>query len=150
MNFKVIFIGGVVYYAALWIVSMATGHLVHEVLLDQIYRDHEGFWRPELNMDPPDMGALMPRWIATGLLGAFVISGIYDKLRGAYAGSPAVRGLKFGFTVALLQATIAMGWSGIFNLPDSLWLWWTLDSLAYYALGGAVLGWITEKLSPAG
>ena len=69
MNWKLIFGGGIVYYAGAWLVAMISGPLIHEGVLDELYKLHAQFWRPELNQVPPDMAALMPRWIASGLIG---------------------------------------------------------------------------------
>jgi hypothetical protein len=38
--------------------------------------------------------------------------------------------------------------SGYFNLPDKLWTWWSVDSLISYLVGGAVLGWVADKVAP--
>ena len=38
LNFKVILVGGVVYYAAQWIISMVTGPLIHDGILEAVYR----------------------------------------------------------------------------------------------------------------
>jgi hypothetical protein len=57
MNWKIVFIGGIVYYVALFIVSMGAGHFIHSPeagVLAETYRATASFWRPELSMDPPD------------------------------------------------------------------------------------------------
>jgi len=38
-----------------------------------------------------------------------------------------------------------LGWSGIFNLPGNLWMWWGVDSLLGNIPGGAALGWVGQK-----
>lgn len=43
---------------------------------------------------------------------------------------------------------MAAGWSGIFNLPEMIWVWWSFEALVAYAIGGAVLGLVVGKLSP--
>ena len=60
MNVKLILVGGIVFYAAQMIVSFATGPLLHEGILDEVYKAYAQFWRPELIQEPPDMAALMP------------------------------------------------------------------------------------------
>ena len=97
-NVKIIFLGGLLMYVAQWIFSMVTGMLIHEGVLDPMYRATTEFWRPELNQDPPDLAALMPRWIAIGLVIAFVMAGIYDNIRSAFNGSGVVKGMKFGLS----------------------------------------------------
>ncbi len=149
MNWKLIIGGGIVYYVAQFVVGMISGPLLHEGILDAVYRQHEAFWRPELNQDPPDMAALMPRWISIGLLISFVTAGVYGWLRAAFAGPGWQKGLKFGVLLWIISATTMAGWSGVFNLPDSLWAWWTAEYLVYYLVGGAALGWFADKFAPA-
>jgi len=43
------------------------------------------FWRPELNQVPPDMGALMPLWITTGLIAAFLSAAVLGWFAEKYA-----------------------------------------------------------------
>jgi hypothetical protein len=92
-NIKVIVVGGLAMYAAQFLLGILTGPLIHEGVLTEAYQANASFWRPELNQQPPDMAALMPRWIATGLIGAFILAGIFDNIRGGLAGSALVRGL---------------------------------------------------------
>ena len=148
LNFKVILLGGLAMYVAQFVLGMLTGPLIHNNILLETYQANAGFWRPELNQDPPDMATLMPRWITTGLIGAFILAGIFDNIRGGLSGSVAIRGLKYGVILLLINLCISAGWSGVFNLPDSIWLWWNVDALLYYVLGGFVLGWVTGKLAP--
>lgn len=148
LNPKVIIGGGLAMYVAQFALSMVTGPLIHEGILTELYTANQSFWRPELNQQPPDMAALMPRWIATGLFGAFIIAGIFDNVRGGLEGSMWVRGMKYGVILFLLNLTVSAGWSGVFNLPDAIWAWWSAEALLYYLLGGAVLGFVTGKLAP--
>lgn len=87
----------------------------------------------------------MPRWIATGLLAAFIQAGIFDNIRSAFNGSGIVKGLKFGLMFAVIYASFGMAYSGVFNLPDAIWAWWALDGLVVYLAGGLVLGWFVGK-----
>jgi hypothetical protein len=41
-----------------------------------------------------------------------------------------------------------LGMSGVFNLPDKVWAWWSVDSLLGYVVGGAALGWVADKVAP--
>lgn len=43
-----------------------------------------------------------------------------------------------------------LGFSGIFNLPAKILIWWAVDGLILYLAGGAVLGLVAEKVAPAG
>ena len=149
MNVKLILVGGIVFYAAQMIVSFATGPLLHEGILDEVYKAYAQFWRPELTQEPPDMAALMPRWITTGLITAFLMAAVYGWIRPAFAGSGWQKGLKFGLVLFVFATTMMAGLSGIFNLPDKIWAWWTIDYLLFYAAGGAALGFVAEKLAPS-
>ncbi|MDX1460394.1 MAG: hypothetical protein R3348_05005 [Xanthomonadales bacterium] len=144
---KLILLGGLVLYFAQFAIAMATGFFIHEGILDEVYRANSQFWRPELNQDPPDMGALMPYWITTGIIGAFVGVFIWDNVRAALSGSPAIRGLKFGLLMALFYASFNAGWSGIFNLPSTIWVWWAVDGFIIFLIAGMVLGAVTPKLA---
>lgn len=151
MNWKIILIGGVAYYATMFIVSMATGYFIHSPagVLFESYQATASFWRPELNADPPDMGALMPMWIATGLISALIAAGIYSVVRSSLAGAAWQCGLKFGVIAALFAVISAIGYRGIFNLPDQIWTWWMVDATLLHLAGGIVLGIVAHKVAPA-
>ena len=147
-NLKVILLGGLAFYVTQFIVSMISGPVIHQNLLMELYQANAAFWRPELNQNPPDMSSLMPLWVTTGLIGAFILTGIYDNIRSALNGSGAAKGLKFGFIAFLFTLVLTAGWSGIFNLPYEIWIWWNVEGLVMYLIAGAVLGLVTAKLSP--
>lgn len=148
MNWKLVFLGGLAFYAVMFLVSFPSGMIVHEGILDAAYRANATFWRPELNQDPPDMAALMPRWIGVGLFTTFVFSALYGWVRGGLSGAPWLKGLKYGFMLAVIGCCFMAGWSGVFNLPDKIWMWWGIEQFAYYVPGGAMLGWVGGKLAP--
>ena len=145
LDWKVIVGGGVLMYIVQFLTSFITGPLIHEGVLDPLYMATNEFWRPELRQDPPDLAALMPRWIATGLLSSLILAGIYDNLRAALNGSGIVQGLKFGLIMAIIYAMFDVGFSGIFNLPNAIWGWWALEGFIVYPIGGLVLGWFAGK-----
>ena len=148
MNWKLIIGGGLAYYITAFIVSMAGGALIHEGVLDEAYRATTQFWRPELTQDPPDMTTLMPLWIATGVITSFILAAIYGVFRKALSGPAWQRGLKFGIAYWLLHASLMAAWSGVFNLPYEIWVWWAIDALIYTLAGAIVLGIVAEKLAP--
>lgn len=131
MNWKLIVVGGLVFYIVMFLVSMVTGPVIHEGILEAAYQANEAFWQPALRQDPPDMAALMPRWIAGGLVTAFILAGIYGWIRGGLGGAPWVKGAKFGVILTLFGTCFIVGWSGIFYLPSQLWLWWALEQPLY-------------------
>ncbi len=145
MNLKLILIGGIAFYVATWVLSMVTGPLIHEGVLAEAYKATASFWRPELMQDPPDLAALMPRWIPTGLALSFIVAGLYGKVRASFAGRGLMRGARYGLGVGLLAGAVAASWSGVFNLPDVIWFWWIVEGLAMYVVGGAVLGWVADR-----
>ncbi len=147
-NIKLILLGGLLFYIVQFAIAMVTGIVIHEGVLDPLYKSAAEFWRPELNQDPPDMAALMPRWIATGLIGAFVGVFIFDNIRAALSGSAMIKGLKFGFLMSLFYASFNAGLSGVFNLPEAIWFWWAVDGFIIYLISGLALGWITPKITP--
>jgi len=148
MHWKLVVIGGLVFYVVIFLVSGATGPLIHNGVLLPLYEANAEHWRPELTADPPDMAALMPRWITTGLIGAFLTALVYAWVRPAFSGAGWKKGLKFGFAVWLLNLCWFLGWSGIFDLPDVIWMWWAVEAFVAYLVGGLVLGWVAEKLAP--
>jgi hypothetical protein len=145
LNFKTIIIGGLVFYIAQFAVSMVTGIFIHEGALDALYNEYNAFWRPELRSDPPDMAALMPRWITVGLVMAFIYTAIYDNIREALAGPGPIRGLKYGLLLAIITGAMAVGYSGLFDLPDTLWAWWIVDGFIMLGIGGLALGWYVAR-----
>ena len=145
LNWKVIIGGGVLMYIVQFLIGGFTGSFIHEGVLDPLYKSTTEFWRPELNQDPPDMAALMPRWIATGLLSALVFAGIYDNIKSALNGSGMIKGLKFGLMIAVIYAMFGAAYSGVFNLPETIWHWWIIEGLIVYPLGGLALGWFVGK-----
>ncbi len=152
MNWKTVFIGGVVYYIALFTVSMVSGHFIHSPeagVLAEAYRATASFWRPELNMNPPDMSLMLTMWIPSGLIGAVLLAGVYSVVRSSLTGPGWQRGLKFGFIAVIFCIVNVLGYRGVFNLPDPIWVWWVIGSVIANLLAGIVLGWIAEKLSPA-
>jgi hypothetical protein len=148
MNWKLIIVGAVVFTAATWVVSFVTGPLIHNGVLLPVYMATAQFWRPELNETPPNMTALLPYWITTGLIGALIIAGIYGQVRSTFTGAGWLRGLKYGLVVFLLSCTFSLAYSGVFNLPSTIWVWWGVDSLVAYLVGGAALGWVAQKVAP--
>jgi hypothetical protein len=146
LNWKLILIGGVVFYLASWLLAPISVPLIHNGVLADDYAATSQFWRPELMNN--DMAALMPRWIVTGLIGAFITAAVYGWVRPAFSGPGWKRGVKFGVVLILFSITAMLAWSGVFNLPNQIWGWWTVDMTFTYLISGAALGWVAEKVAP--
>jgi len=148
MNWKLIVAGGLVWYVVTFAVSLVTGPFVHNGILADDYIATAAFWRPELMETPPDMAALMPRWVATGIVAAFITAFMYGWVRPALSGPGWLRGVKFGLIVVLMSACFMLNWSGVFGLPDVIWAWWCAESVVYCLIAGAALGWVADKVAP--
>lgn len=148
MNWKLIVVGALVFYIVTLLLSFVTGPLIHTGLLDEAYAANEGFWHEELMQDPPDMGAMFPYWLATGLFGGLIYAGIYSCVRQCFHGPGWRRGAVYGVCLALIGCAFIAGWSGVFDLPAKIWIWWALEGFIYFVIGGAALGWVGQKIAP--
>jgi hypothetical protein len=145
MNLKLILMGALAFLVVTWALGMGvSGPVLHEGILKDVYMSTSSFWRPELQTDPPNMAALMPRWLTMGVISALIIAGVYGAVRSSFTGPGWKRGLKYGFMLFLLNASLLGGWSGVFNLPDTLWAWWCLEALVMNLAGGLALGWVSD------
>jgi hypothetical protein len=152
MSWKITLIGGLVYYLALLVVSLVLGPFIHDPatgVLAEAYRDTAAFWRPELMSDAPDMSLLWRLWIPSGVAAALIAASVYSAVRPALTGPPWRRGLRFGLITIAFNVINALGYHGVFNLPDNVWAWWLFGSVVSNLVAGAVLGAVAEKLAPA-
>ena len=148
MNWRLIIIGGIVFWLVTNILGMfVTGILIHEQILDPVYQANESFWLPELRQDPPDMAALMPQWLLTSFVSSLVVAGIYSLVGGSFSGPGWSRGLKWGLCLGLFSAMSYFAKSGVFDLPLQMWIWWGIDALILFTLGGAAMGWAGERFA---
>lgn len=146
MNWKCIIIGAIVFFVVTNILGIAvTGPLIHEGILDPVYQENEQFWRPELRQDPPDVASLMPMWLLNGFIVSLIVAWLYCCFRHCLKGPDWQRGLKFGLYLAIFGCSIMLAWFGVFALPGVIWMWWGVDFLVIYAIGGAVMGWAVGK-----
>ena len=146
MNWKAVVIGAIVLFLVTNILGMfGTGILIHQKILDPIYRANESFWLPELAQDPPDMAVLMPKWLLNSFLSSLVVAGIYACVHGSFSGGGAKKGMTWGLCLAFIAGSTYLAMSGIFNLPTKMWLWWAVDAFVLFIIGGAAMGWAAEK-----
>lgn len=151
MKWKCILIGAVVFFIVSNIIGMAvSGPLIHEGILDAAYQESESFWRPELRQDPPDMAALMPLWLLNGFIFSLVVAGFYCCVRACFAGPEWKRGMMFCITLAFFTAAMMLAWSGLFNLPAKIWVWWAVDGFIAFIPSGLAMGWAVGKWGGVG
>jgi hypothetical protein len=148
MNWKLVIIGGIVFWLVTNILGMlVTGTLIHEKILDAVYQANESFCLPELRQDSPDMAALVPRWLLTSFVSSLVVAGIYSLVGGSFGGPGWSRGLKWGLCLGIFSAMSYFAMSGVFDLPLQMWIWWSIDALILFILGGAAMGWAAERFA---
>lgn len=146
MNWKAVVIGAIAFFLVTNIVGLAvTGFFIHQKILDPIYRANEYFWLPELTQDPPDMAALMPRWLLNSLISSLVVAGIYVCVHRSFEGGGARKGMMWGLSLGIFSAATYLAMSGVFNLPMKMWIWWAIDGVILFLVGGAAMGWAAER-----
>jgi hypothetical protein len=146
MNWKLIIVGAIVFWLVSNILGMAvTGPLIHEKILDAEYKANLSFWLPELREDPPDMGALLPKWLLNSFLISLVVAGIYSCVHDAFSGSGLKKGFIWGLSMGIFSWALMNSYAGVFDLPSKIWLWWGIDGMIMFTISGAVMGWAGEK-----
>jgi len=146
MKLKTILVGGLVYFVVMFIASMASAMITHDGMLVEVYKTTAMFWRPELRSEPPDMGALMPLWITTGLISSFITAGVYSLFHSALSGPGWRRGLVFGFAIGLLYFGLYGGLYGVFDVPAFIWEVWAVEGLVLTMIASAALGAVVQKI----
>jgi hypothetical protein len=71
-------------------------------------------------------------------------------VRTSLAGAGWQRGLKFGVLLSALNLAWMAAYSGVFNLPNAIWGWWAVETILMNLLASVLLGFVAEKLAPAG
>lgn len=148
MNWKAVVIGGLVFWIVTNVVGIVvTGPVIHEGILDPVYQANESFWLPELRQDSLDRAALMPQWLLNSLIFSLIVAGIYSCVHSSFSGAGWKKGMMWGLCVGFLVAGVTWSWSGVFNLPTQMWVWWIIDGLILFLVGGAAMGWATALLA---
>ncbi len=148
MNWKLILLGGLAWYVVTFIAGIGTVTVIHDGILRPTYKEHPGFFRPELLQDPQDTASLMPYWIVTGLAASFITAVLYGWVRTAFKRSGWQQGMVFGLFLTVSICAVFLTYSGVFNLPLKIYPWWVLDNLILNCLGGAALGFVADKVAP--
>ena len=148
MNWKLIIIGGLVFWLVTNVLGLGvTGPIIHEMILDPLYMANESLWIEPLRQDPPDMAAVMPRWIVVSLISSLVVAGLYSCLRNSFEGPGWKCGMTWGFYLAILSCVTLVSYSGVIALPMTIVIWWSIDGLVLFLLGGAAMGWAGERFA---
>ena len=148
MNWKLIVIGGLVFWLVTNILGLGvTGPIIHNSILDPMYRATEMLWIEPLRQDPPDLAAVMPRWIVVSLISSLVVAGLYSCLRKAFEGPGWKCGMTWGLYMGIFSFVTLLGYSGVIALPMTIVVWWGVDGLILFVLGGAAMGWAGERFA---
>ena len=148
MNWKLIVIGGLAFWLVTNILGLGvTGPIIHNSILDPMYRATEMLWIEPLRQDPPDLAAVMPRWIVVSLISSLVVAGLYSCLRKAFEGPGWKCGMTWGLYMGIFSFVTLLGYSGVIALPMTIVVWWGVDGLVLFVLGGAAMGWAGERFA---
>ncbi len=124
-----------------------TSLIIHGAILDPFYRANESLWIEPLRQDPPDMAAVMPHWIMVSLISSLVVAGLYSCLRKAFEGPGWKCGMIWGLYLAIFSFVTLLGYAGVIALPMTIVIWWSVDGLILFVLGGAAMGWAGERFA---
>ena len=80
---------------------------------------------------------------------SLVVAGIYSCVHTTFSGPGWRKGLTWGLCLGLLTFMTYMSFSGLFDLPMKMWVWWGVDALILFILGGAALGWAGQRFARA-
>ena len=147
MKWKLVVLGGLAWYVGTFLVGLATVPIIHQGIQVATYQSISDFFRPEL-VKEPDPAALMPYWVATGLVSSFLLALLFSLVRPAIPGPGWKRGLLFGLFLTLGSIAIFLIYSGVLNLPPRVWFWWIVDDLIRYCVGGVAMGFVAGKVAP--
>ena len=148
MNWKLIIVGGLAFWLVTNIVGFGvTGPIIHAGILGPMHKAHESLWIEPLRQDPPDMAAVMPRWLVTSLISSLVVAGLYSCLRKAFEGPGWRCGMTWGLYLAIFSFVTLMSHSAVIALPMTIVIWWGVDGLIRFVLGGAAIGWVGERFA---
>lgn len=149
MNIKLVLLGGIAYFFVAQIIGAISGPLVHGPggALEATYKMYSAMWRPELNATPPDLMALMPLWLTTAAINSLIVAAVFGLIRPSLPGGVVAQGLRFGVTVGLIMIGLFGLYFGIFALPAKVWIFWGIEGLITYSVGGIALAAISRKLA---
>src|SRR4051812_44033678 len=100
--------------AAAWIVAIALGYVINQILLAGMYAANQNAFRPQADMMP-----MLPIGFAATFVGLLVMSYAYAK--GYEGGNGTMEGLRFGFVVGLILVCFGIVWEYVvFPLQASM------------------------------
>ena len=126
-----------------WVVSIACGFFVQEVLFAGLFAANASAFRPEAQMM-----ANVPIGIAATLLGFFAFAYMYAK--GYEGGSGVMEGIRFGLLIGVVVNAFGIVWFWVMTPIDgTLGVAMLLDSLVEPMLYGAIVGAIYKPVHQA-
>ena len=121
---------------AAWIVSIALGYVVNDMLLAGLYAANQNAFRPQ-----PDMMTMLPIGFAATFVGFFVMSYAYAK--GYEGGSGTMEGLRFGLVVGVLLSCFAIVWEYVvFPIQAAMNVAMVADTIVEFTIYGGIIGTI--------
>ena len=93
------------------------------------------------------MAAMMPQWLLTSFLSSLVVAGIYSLVRGSFGGPGWSRGMRWGLSLGIFSCMSYFAMLGVFHLPLQMRIWWSIEALILFLLGGAAMGWAGERFA---
>lgn len=58
--------------------------------------------------------------------------------------------MKCGLCLGVFSAMSYFSMAGVFDLPLQMWIWWGIDALILFIVGGAAMGWAGERFASTG
>ena len=126
-----------------WVVYLGVSFVVHTFLLNDLYRQHAGAMRPEV-----DQHGVLPVGFVFALVGFFAFAYTYAK---GYEGSRGTQeGLRFGVLIGILICAFRVIWDHmIWPVSIQLTIAWMVEYIVEFALYGMIVGAIYKPVPRA-
>jgi hypothetical protein len=147
MNIKAIALGTIAFFITYFAVGTLTGLWIHQQILHSVYASHPQLWQPAFQNQGMNGISLMPVVLTFTFITAVLLTMLYSNLRDGFAGSPIIKGIKFGLMLWVIASLVMLAWTAVFNVPTTLWIWWSIDLLIKFTAASAVMAWAVERFS---